>query len=87
MYKSMVFGPGRHPLSELDAILNSAASMTTIPTDLSHYEAVIFDAQGNAAHVVSEPLAGDASTGRLEPVSQERAKQLLQADHRTVFRH
>jgi len=89
MYKAMVFGPGRgqRPMSELDALISAAASVTTIPTNLGTYEAVIYDAQGNAAHIVADALAGDANTGRLTPVDEARAQALLSADHRTVFRH
>ena len=87
MYKDMFFGPGYRPMGELDALISAAASVTTIPTDLGTYEAIIYDAQGNAAHIVSNPLKGNMSTGRLTPVSAERAQALLGANHRTVFRH
>lgn len=87
MYEVMVFGPGRRPVSELDTLINAAASVTTIPTDFGTYEAVIYDKDGNAAHVVADACAGNANTGSLKPISAERAEALLRADHRTVFRH
>lgn len=85
MYQRMTFGPYRRPIGELNVILMDAVSLTTIPTDFSQYEAVIWDAQGDAAHVQADVLRGDLDNGELIPVTTERAKQLLTEDHRTVL--
>lgn len=85
MYEKMTFGPYRQTMSELDEILKNSAALTTIPTDFGSYEAIIWDADGNAAHVESETCAGDESRGSLTPITEERAQQLLVADHRTAM--